>query len=168
MPRRCASSIASDVAAQSSPLFETRGVWFATVLRDGNWPVSVLDSATKQEADLRERIQHAKALGLNTFVFQAVARGDAMYPSSRLPWSARLGSAGVDPGYDPLAVAIDEAHRLGMELHAWINVNRVGDVNSVADFSGASNPGHVFYEHPGWVQSVSGALRLDASAPEAR
>lgn len=158
----------STSASAQQPLFESRGVWFATVLGDGNWPVSALDSAEKQAADLRNRIQHAHSLGLNTFVFQAVARGDAMYESSRLPWSARLRAAAVHPGYDPLQVAIDEAHRLGMELHAWINVNRIGDLSTVEQFESASNPGHVYYESPGWVQNLSGALWLDPSFPEAR
>ncbi|MEZ4695074.1 MAG: family 10 glycosylhydrolase [Rhodothermales bacterium] len=143
-------------------------MWFATVLRDGNWPVSSLDSPAKQEADLRDRIRHAHDLGLNTFVFQAVSRGDAMYSSERLPWSAQLKGAAQDPGFDPLAVAIEEAHAQGMELHAWINVHRVGDVSTVSEFSSATSPGHVYYEHPGWVQSVSGALWLDPSSVEGR
>ena len=28
---------------------------------------------------------------------------------------------GRDPGYDPLEFAIQEAHRRGLELHAWFN-----------------------------------------------
>ena len=59
------------VAAQTStPLFETRAVWFATVLRDGGWPVQGT-SASSQEQALRQRIRqayqsflaHASALG---------------------------------------------------------------------------------------------------------
>lgn len=42
-----------------------------------------------------------------------------------MPWSKFLtGTRGVDPGYDPLAFAIEEAHKRGMELHAWINPYR--------------------------------------------
>lgn len=107
-------------------------------------------------------------MGLNAFLFQVVARGDAMYQSSRLPWSVRLGGAGVDPGYDPLAVAIDECHRLGMELHAWINTFRIGDVATVAAFENVSEPGHVYYEQPGWVETYNNQLWLDPSSAEAR
>ena len=107
-------------------------------------------------------------MGLNAFVFQVVARGDAMYPSSRLPWSVRLGGAGVDPGYDPLAVAVDECHRLGMELHAWINTFRIGDVATVAAFENVTEPGHVYYEQPGWVETYNNQLWLDPSSAEAR
>ena len=156
------------VHARQAPLLETRGVWFATVLRDGGWPRFPTDPAAVQEADLRSRIREAWSLGLNTFVFQAVARGDAMYPSTRLPWSVRLGGAGVDPGYDPLAVAVDECHRLGMELHAWINTYRVGDVSTVEAFENVTNPSHVYYEHPGWVATHNGELWLDPSSADAR
>ncbi len=154
--------------AQDAPLFETRAVWFATVLGDGNWPESTSDSAVKQEADLRDRIRTAHSMGLNTFIMQVVARGDAMYESERLPWSARLKGAGVHPGYDPLFVAIDEAHELGMELHAWFNVYRVGDTGTVTAFSGLSDPGHVYYENPEWIENRSGALWLNPAFAEAR
>lgn len=156
------------VSAQpSAPLFETRAVWFATVLRDGGWPVAGSDAAT-QAADLRARIQEAHAWGLNTFVFQAVARGDALYPSARLPWSPQPGEAGVDPGYDPLAVAVDEAHRLGMELHAWINVFRIGDTTTRTRFEQAPGPRHVLFEHPDWTRQQGTALWIDPADDAAR
>lgn len=155
--------------AQSSdaPLYESRAVWFATVLRDGNWPVRGT-VGTIQERDLRSRIQTAKSRGMNTFVFQAVARGDAMYPSERLPWSPKLKGAGQDPGYDPLAVAVDEAHRLGMELHMWFNTFRVGDSGTLSTFAGVEDPAHVAYAQPGWVVTKNGDLYLDPSSPDAR
>lgn len=156
------------VRAQEVPLYESRAVWFATVLGDGAWPVSTSDSASKQAADLRNRIQVAHSLGLNTFIMQVVARGDAMYESERLPWSMRLKGPGEHPGYDPLVVAIDEAHRLGMELHAWFNVFRVGDLTNIGGFSGVSDPGHVYYENPDWVEDRSGALWLNPAYADAR
>ncbi len=156
-----------DVRGQESPLFETRAVWFATVLKDGGWPASASDSPARMEADLRSRIREMHNLGLNTVVYQVIARGDAQYPTGRLPWSGRLKAAGTDPGFDPLGVAIDEAHLLGMELHAWVNVLRVGDPTTVSEFQNVTNPGHVFYENPDWVVSLSGQLWLDPSYPEA-
>ncbi|MEX1055060.1 MAG: family 10 glycosylhydrolase, partial [Rhodothermales bacterium] len=152
----------------SGQLFETRAVWFATVLGDGNWPESSLDSAEKQEADLRDRIRTAAANGMNTFVFQAVARGDAMYPSERLPWSWRLTTSGGDPGYDPLAVAVDEAHKLGIELHAWVNVFYAADTSNVKRYADAAEPAHVYYEHPEWMKVKGREIWLDPSSDEAR
>jgi uncharacterized lipoprotein YddW (UPF0748 family) len=152
-----------------APLLETRAVWFATVLQDGGWPVTGADPASQAEA-LRDRIRTAHALGLNTFIFQAVARGDALYPSTLLPWSPVTKGAGQDPGYDPLAVAVDEAHALGMELHAWINTFRVGDATTVDRFRGVEDPEHVFYAHPEWTDSPPGGedIWLDPSSEDAR
>ncbi len=155
-------------AQTAPPLFETRAVWFATVLGDGGWPASTIDTPDRQAEDLRDRIADAGSRGMNTFVFQAVARGDAMYPSERLPWSARLRGPGLDPGYDPLAVAIEEAHARGMELHVWINVFRVGDTTTEGLFAGVTDPPHVLTAHPEWVQTVDGNPWIDPSSPEAR
>lgn len=155
------------VAQPTEPLFETRAVWFATVLRDGGWPVQGTSAASQEQA-LRERIRRAYGLGMNTFIFQAVSRGDALYPSTRLPWTEKPLGAGQDPGYDPLAVAIDEAHQLGMELHAWINVFRVGDSNTQSIFQNVSNPQHVLFAHPEWVGEKDGSFWIDPYEEAAR
>ena len=40
--------------------------------------------------------------------------GDALYASPLEPWSAVLtGTSGKHPGYDPLALAVEEAHQRG-------------------------------------------------------
>jgi uncharacterized lipoprotein YddW (UPF0748 family) len=50
---------------------------------------------------------------------------DALYKSDLEPWSEFLtGTAGKDPGYDPLEFAVKEAHARGIELHAWFNPYR--------------------------------------------
>ena len=43
-------------------------------------------------------------------------------------WSIRL--AGKSPGYDALQFAIDECHRRGMQLHAWVVTIPVGKWNA--------------------------------------
>ncbi|MEM8486281.1 MAG: family 10 glycosylhydrolase [Bacteroidota bacterium] len=153
--------------SQDTPFFETRAVWLATVLQDGNWPTTGAP-ASQQANALRTLIQDAHATGINTFVMQVVARGDAMYPSALLPWSALLAGPGVDPGYNPLAVAIAEAHRLGMELHAWINVYRIGDTSTLADFASVTNPQHIGYAEPGWIAEKGSQVWLDPSATGAK
>ncbi len=149
------------------PFFETRAVWLATVLQDGNWPTT--GAPASQQADaLRQLIRDAHATGINTFVMQVVARGDAMYRSTLLPWSALLAGPGIDPGFDPLAVAIEEAHALGMELHAWINVYRIGDTSTLADFANVTNPRHIGVEEPGWIAEKGSQVWLDPSADGAK
>ena len=58
--------------------------------------------------------------GFNTVLFQVRGDGVAEYASRVEPWSERWGHA--HPGYDPLAVAVEEAHERGLALHAWVNV----------------------------------------------
>ena len=164
----CLLLLPGSLRAQTAPpLFETRAVWLATVLADGGWPQAGLP-ANEQEAKLRDIIQEMHSLGMNTLFFQVIARGDALYPSTRLPWSARPVEAGVSPGYDPLQVAIEESHRLGMELHAWVNVFRIGDSQTRSLFEAVENPQHITYSQPGWVKEVNNDLWLDPSLPEVR
>ena len=105
---------------------EFRGAWVATV---GNidWPSKPGLSVTEQRAELISLLDRAGALKLNALIFQVRPACDAMYASKIEPWSEFLtGTMGQapQPFYDPLALAIEEAHRRGMELHAWFNPYR--------------------------------------------
>jgi uncharacterized lipoprotein YddW (UPF0748 family) len=143
------SSAAAQVA--DPPLYEARGAWLTTVWRL-DWPPQ--SSASVQEQQLRNIIRNMKSLGMNTVVFQVLSHGEAMYESERLPWANWLtGSPGLNPGFDPLAVAVDEAHTNGMELHAWMNVFHVAAPTS--NISPTVEPLHVRYAHPEWVQQIS-------------
>jgi uncharacterized lipoprotein YddW (UPF0748 family) len=142
-------------------------VWVPTVAAAQDWPTF---SYPATEEGLRNLIRNLKNRGQNAVVLQVVGRGDALYPSERLPWVRQItGTYGGDPGWDPLAVAIDEAHRLGMEFHAWYNVFRIGDSTLIEELD--EGPNHVLYENPEWVRSDPGAanqLWLDAGIPDAR
>lgn len=103
---------------------EMRGVWLTTVYNI-NWPSRQGLSASAQQAELTDLLDTAVATGLNTVFFQIRPECDAFYPSELEPWSRYLsGTQGQDPGYDPLAFAIAEAHARGLELHAWMNPYR--------------------------------------------
>jgi uncharacterized lipoprotein YddW (UPF0748 family) len=88
----------------------------------GAW-VTRFDWASQDPATVRQNILHimdtAKAAGLNAVVFQVRADCTTLYPSKLEPWSHMLG--GRDPGFDPVELAIDEAHKRGLEFHAYIN-----------------------------------------------
>lgn len=74
------------------------------------------------QAMIRSVFERARKARLNMVFFQVRGNADAFYRSSLEPWSAMLtGTLGADPGWDPLAFAVEEAHRLGLELHAWVN-----------------------------------------------
>lgn len=103
---------------------EFRGVWIATV---GNidWPSKPGLPAEKQKAELAAILDKAAELKLNAVIFQVRPMADALYESKLEPWSEYLtGTSGKSPGYDPLAFAVQEAHKRGLELHTWFNPYR--------------------------------------------
>ena len=74
--------------------------------------------------DIRVIAERAAGANFNALFFQVRGNADAYYNSQIEPWAARLsgGTLGQNPGWDPLAVAVNEGHARGLEVHAWINV----------------------------------------------
>ena len=112
---------------------EFRASWVATVWNI-DWPTTQITKAgnatqiAAQKAELVTIIERAKQGNLNAIMLQVRSHGDALYQSSFEPWMSSLtGTRGTNPGYDPLAFAIEEAHKRGIELHAWINPYRIGE-----------------------------------------
>ena len=78
------------------------------------------------KAYIDETFDVCKAKKMNTVIFQVRPCADAMYPSKYFPWSKyATGTAGVNPGFDPLKYAVKAAHARGLEIHAWINPYRI-------------------------------------------
>ena len=73
----------------------------------------------KTPEDIRKAVKNLHDYNFNALVFQVRGNGTVFFNSSLEPWSDELG--GKDPGWDPLAVALEEAHSAGIQLHAWIN-----------------------------------------------
>ncbi len=164
-------SYTEGVTQPTTPDREFRASWVTTTW-GLDWP-DPNHSPARQREELKEIFdQHVKQ-GMNAVVFQVVGRGDAVYPSERLPWSYILtGEPGQNPGWDPLEYAVEEAHKRGLELHAWFNVFAVS-YNSFADSPLNSDQPNVRYTHPEWVSSVTDDLDnehlwLNPGIPEAR
>jgi uncharacterized lipoprotein YddW (UPF0748 family) len=109
---------------------EFRGAWVATVANI-DWPSKPGLSARAQRAEAVVLLDKAKAIGLNALILQVRPAGDALYASTLEPWSEVLsGEQGRppaqagEPAFDPLAFWVQEAHRRGLELHAWFNPYR--------------------------------------------
>ncbi len=103
---------------------EFRGVWVATVANI-DWPSKKGLSADEQKKELVALLNKFQALNFNAIVLQIRPMCDALYESKLEPWSEYLtGTQGKSPGYDPLAFAVAEAHKRGLELHAWFNPYR--------------------------------------------
>jgi uncharacterized lipoprotein YddW (UPF0748 family) len=107
-----------------------------------------------------------KAANLNAVFFHVRTTCDAFYKSKYEPWSHFLSTErGADPGWDPLEFAIKEAHKRGMELHAWLNPYRIsfGEAQSKA----ATSPKDYVNTHPEWVMAYSDNVKiLNPGLPE--
>lgn len=108
---------------QYSPKYEYRAVWLTTV-ENLDWPRTKVRNRSDiavQQNELVEILDSLKAMNVNTVLLQTRLRGDVIYPSAIEPFAHVLtGVEGRNPGYDPLAFAIEECHRRGMQLHAWL------------------------------------------------
>src|SRR5438132_4438524 len=117
------SAIASTAVAQVPPPMqrEFRGAWVATVANI-DWPSKPGLSTWDQQQELLAILNRAARLKLNAIVFQIRPGADAFYESKYEPWSqfitGRQGRA-PEPAWDPLGFAVTEAHKRGLELHAW-------------------------------------------------
>jgi len=100
---------------------EMRCAWIATVWML-DWPTNASDSEATKKADLLQYLQSLADQNFNAVFFQVRSMCDAMYASSYEPWSSYLtGTRGKNPGWDPLAYAVEQCHALGMQCHAWVN-----------------------------------------------
>jgi uncharacterized lipoprotein YddW (UPF0748 family) len=145
---------------------EFRGVWVATV---GNidWPMKADSNTQQQQKDLVTLIDAHSKQGLNAIFFQVRPAADAFYRKSREPWSRWLtGTQGAAPSgnFDPLAVAISEAHLMGMELHAWINPYRATTDASYTELSAS----HITNLKPDWFFIYDGKKNFNPGIPEVR
>lgn len=141
---------------------EMRGLWVATVANI-DWPSRPGLGADQQRAELRDILDRAVAAGFNAIIFHVRPASDAVYASKIEPWASMLtGTQGTDPGYDPLAYAVEQAHARGLELHAWINPFRAGKANDSASLA----PNHIFHTRRDLVRVYGGNLWLDPGEPD--
>ena len=115
---------------------ELRGLWV------DRWTYS---SAT----DVEEIMDKSAAAGFNAIYFQVRGTADAYYRSAYEPWASRLsGTLGQDPGWDPLAVAVERGHANGMQVHAYINAFPFWSGSTAPT---ESTPRHAYLAHPDWL-----------------
>lgn len=138
---------------------EFRGVWIATV-DNIDWPSKGNYDAAAQRAEFVRILDMHQRNGINAVVVQVRPATDAFYPSPYEPWSEWLtGKQGLapQPFYDPLAFMIEEAHKRGMEFHAWCNPYRAIFDNKRSSIA----PDHITRIHPDWFISYAGKTYFD-------
>jgi len=88
-------------------------------------------------------VEMAAAAGFNTLIVQVRGRGDAYYRSEREPRALAL--AQQPASFDPLELMVARAHRAGLKVHAWININLISEAVPT------QSEKHVVYAHPEWL-----------------
>jgi uncharacterized lipoprotein YddW (UPF0748 family) len=146
------------------PKRDFRAMWIATVV-NVDWPSRSGLSVQRQQQELRSWLDLAVRNNFNAVILQVRPAADAFWPSPYEPWSTWItGKQGTDPGYDPLAFAVQEAHRRNLALHAWFNPYRVSmnaDLNSL-------DPSHPARQNPDWIIAKDRRLYYDPGNPQVR
>lgn len=140
---------------------EFRGAWIQAV--NGQWTGVGRD---QMQRTLTYQLDELQKDGVNAIFFQVRPECDALYQSSIEPWSrfltAQQGRA-PQPYWDPLKWMVDECHKRGMELHAWINPYRA---KTKTTHELASN--HIAIQHPERVFTYDGQFILNLALAENR
>ena len=148
------------------PKRELRGMWIATV-ENIDWPNQRGQAPEQYRRDYRRLLDAGQRAGLNAVFVQIRPASDAFYKSDIEPWSKWLtGVQGRAPinGDDPLPFLITEAHRRGMEFHAWFNPYRA----TMDSVTRRLAPNHPYRQHPQWFLRYGGQLLYNPGLPEVR
>ncbi|EJX04683.1 YngK protein [gut metagenome] len=143
------------------PKREFRGAWIQAV----NGQFKGMSTSQMQQM-LVNQLDNLQQAGFNAIIFQVRPEADALYPSSLEPWSRFLsGKQGEAPNpfWDPLQFMIEECHKRGMELHAWVNPYR-----AMTSLNHELASGHIYYQHPEWFVTYGNQLYFDPALPESR
>lgn len=163
-----AAAVAPSAQAQVAPppvMRELRAAWIATV-DNMDWPSRAGLSTAAQKRELVAMLDKLVELRMNAVILQVRPAADALYDSKLEPWSEYLtGTMGQAPSpyYDPLAFAIAESHKRGLELHAWINPYR-----SRYSYTRKASADHISRTHPSLVRKYGSYQWMDPGDPAVR
>ncbi len=146
---------------------EMRGVWVASV-ENLDYPAAPSVSAEELRIQADSVLDGARESGFNTIFLQVRPCSDAFYPSEIYPFSRYLtGRQGTAPDseFAPLAYWVDEAHKRGLELHAWINPYRIARDLSEWESVAENSPAR---QHPDWVVQYGEGYYFNPALPEVR
>lgn len=153
-------SAALGVSAES-PKQEFRGAWLHTVYQ-GQYKKQ---TTAQNQAYLRNLLDSLQLTGVNAVIFQVRPQADAFYDSKLEPWSRFLTDDGAKPKpyWDPLQFMVEECHKRGMELHAWLNPYRV-----TTNAKQTLPKGHIYHKHPERFVRYDGKMYFNPGLPENR
>lgn len=143
-----------------------KGVWAAT-LYSMDYPSAPTKDAAALKADSDKLVADTVKHGYNALFLQVRPAGDAFYKSEIYPWSKYLtGSLGTAPegDFDPLKYIIEQAHKVGIDVHAWLNPYRLTASENDSD---ASLEVSIAKKYPNLVvKHTDGKLYLNPGEPQ--
>ncbi len=115
----------------------------------------------KTPGDVRKIMKNCEAMRFNVVLFQVRGNGTVFYSSEIEPWAWELTSEGPEttgksPRWDPLKVAVKEAHKRGLELHAYANVFPAWRSQKFPP----RDSGQLWWEHPDWFMCDAAGNRM--------
>jgi len=146
-----------------SPAVEVRAAWITT-----NWGLDWPTQGTSVQAqkdELRKILDQLKDNNFNTILFQTRAQGSVFYRSRIEPLSPYFNHA---DNFDPLAFAIDECHKRGMECHAWLVTYTMERAKVKYTGKGKRRKAVVTEKKPDYYKLVNNVWYLDPGRPETK
>ena len=139
-------------------------MWLATI-GGIDWPrtkATDARSTERQKQELCDILDQLKRANINVVILQTRVRGSVIYPSDIEPWDQAItGRSDVAPNYDPLQFAIDECHKRGMELHAWLVSIPLGTAQRQKAYGSKSVTRH----HSSLCKTVGGEVFMQPGQP---
>ncbi len=145
---------------------EHRAVWMSAYVTD--WPSGAItaSNANTMKRACQKMLDTLAVNNMNAVYFHVRAMADALYDSAYEPWSSYCStSRGTAPAFDPLAFIIEEAHKRGIELYAWVNPYRYKP-KTVSSWG--SHPLNYENAHPDWLLQTDYETVLNPGLPEVR
>ncbi|MFV0330514.1 MAG: glycoside hydrolase family 10 protein [Dysgonomonas sp.] len=145
------------------PATEVRAVWLTTNW-GLDWPAqgTSVQSQKEQLCRILDQLQEAN---FNTVLFQARAQGRVFYKSKIEPLSPFFNHG---YNFDPLAFAVEECHKRGMECHAWVIAFPMEKATVKYTGKGKRRKSTVVQDKPSYYKNVGNTWYLDPGRPETR
>ena len=153
------------IAADIAPKREQRGIWMTAYLSD--WPSGAITASNTpiMQNACRKMLDTMQVNHINVVYYHVRAMCDAMYNSAYEPWSSYVsGKRGVAPAFDPFGYLLQEAHKRGIEVYAWVNPYRYAHGTE----KWGDSPLDYINTHPEWLLTTSYETVLNPGIPEVR